>query len=68
MIGDEVIPVRQMLDIKYPMKEGIIQDIDDLEKIWRYALTNKVKNLTKKINFFFRWILNPKNFPITDAY
>ena len=42
MIGDEVIPVRQMLDIKYPMKEGIIQDIDDLEKIWRYALTNKV--------------------------
>jgi len=42
MIGDEVIPVRQMLDIKYPMKEGIIQDADDIEKIWRYALSNKV--------------------------
>ena len=44
MLGDEVIPVRQMLDISYPMKEGIIQNIDDLEKIWRYALTDKVKN------------------------
>lgn len=43
MIGDEVIPVRQMLDIKYPMKEGIIQDPEDIERIWRYALTNKVK-------------------------
>lgn len=48
MIGDEVIPVRQMLDIKYPMKEGIIQDTDDLERIWRYALTNKVGKILIK--------------------
>ena len=51
MIGDEVIPVRQMLDIKYPMKEGMIQETDDLERIWRYALTNKVKKKKTLKNF-----------------
>lgn len=42
MIGDQVIPVRQMLEIKHPMKEGIIDDKDDMELIWNYALTQKM--------------------------
>jgi actin-related protein 2 len=30
MIGDEVIPVRSLLEIKHPMKEGIIQDKEEM--------------------------------------
>ena len=42
MIGDEVIPVRSLLEIKHPMREGIIQDKEEIELIWRYAIFNKV--------------------------
>jgi actin-related protein 2 len=43
MIGDEVIPVRSMLEIKHPMKEGIIQDKEDMELLWKYTLFNKLQ-------------------------
>ena len=42
MIGDEVIPVRSLLEIKHPMKEGIIQDKEEMELLWRYAIFDKV--------------------------
>lgn len=42
MIGDEVIPVRSMLEIKHPMKEGIIEDKEDMELLWRYCLQTKM--------------------------
>lgn len=42
MIGDEVIPVRSMLEIKHPIKEGIIDDKEEMELLWRYALTEKL--------------------------
>jgi actin-related protein 2 len=42
MIGDQVIPVRSMLEIKHPMKEGIIDDKEEIELLWRYALHDKL--------------------------
>jgi actin-related protein 2 len=42
MIGDQVIPVRSMLEIKHPMKEGIIDDKEDMELLWRYCLNEKM--------------------------
>ena len=42
MIGDEVIPVRSMLELKHPMKEGIIQDKEDIELLWRYTINKKL--------------------------
>jgi actin-related protein 2 len=42
MIGDEVIPVRSMLEIKHPIKEGIIKEKEDMGLLWSYALENKV--------------------------
>lgn len=42
MIGDQVIPVRSMLEIKHPMKEGIIDDPEDIQLLWNYALTEKM--------------------------
>ena len=43
MIGDEVIPFRSLLELTYPIDEGIIRNADDLFKLWEYALTNKLK-------------------------
>jgi actin-related protein 2 len=42
MIGDQVIPVRSMLEIKHPMKEGMIEDKEEMELLWRYALNEKL--------------------------
>ena len=42
MIGDEVIPVRSLLELTYPMKEGIIQNDDDMALLWDYVLTQKL--------------------------
>lgn len=46
MIADEVTAVRSILDLKYPIREGIIQDKEELELLWEYTLTKKlnVKN------------------------
>ncbi len=43
MIGDEVIPYRSLLELSYPIDEGIIRNPDDLFKLWEYALNNKLK-------------------------
>jgi actin-related protein 2 len=43
MVGDEVIPIRSMLEISHPISEGIIKDIDDMETLWRYGITTKVR-------------------------
>ncbi len=42
MIGDEVIPVRSLLELKHPLAEGIIKDKDDMELLWKYAINNKL--------------------------
>lgn len=48
MVGDEVIPVRSMLEITHPIAEGIIEDKTDMETLWSYAITEKV---LQKIKF-----------------
>ena len=43
MIGDEVIPYHSLLELSYPIDEGIIRNPDDLFKLWEYAMTQKLK-------------------------
>lgn len=43
MIGDEILPVRSMLDLTHPMKEGIIQNEEDLVLLWEYVFLKKLK-------------------------
>lgn len=43
MIGDEVLPVRSILDLKYPIRDGIIKDTEELELLWQYAIQQKLK-------------------------
>ena len=43
MIGDEVTPVRSLLELSYPMEEGIIKNDKDMATLWNYVLTQKLK-------------------------
>ena len=43
MIGDEVTPVRSLLELSYPMEEGIIKNDKDMALLWDYVLTQKLK-------------------------
>jgi len=42
MIGDEVTPVRSLLELTYPMKEGIIVNDGDMALLWDYVLEKKI--------------------------
>ena len=42
MIGDEVTPVRSLLELTYPMEEGIIKNDGDMELLWDYVLHKKL--------------------------
>ena len=42
MIGDEVIPVRSLLELTYPMKEGIIENSEDMATLWDYCIKQKL--------------------------
>ena len=42
MIGDEVIPVRPLLELTYPMKEGIIVNEEDMGILWDYCIRKKL--------------------------
>ena len=42
MIGDEVTPVRSLLELTYPMEEGVIKNANDMELLWNYVLTKKL--------------------------
>jgi actin-related protein 2 len=42
MLCDEVTPVRSMLNITYPVSEGIVRNWEDMTKVWSYAFSNKM--------------------------
>ena len=42
MIGDEVTKVRPLLELTYPMKEGIIEDKEDMGLLWEYCIRKKL--------------------------
>jgi actin-related protein 2 len=61
MIGDEVIPFRSLLNLNYPMKNGNIENKDDMSLLWDYCIR---KNLGIKGDLKDRKILlteTPKN-------
>ena len=43
MIGDEVVPVRSLLELSYPMEEGIILNEDDMALLWDYCIKKKLE-------------------------
>jgi len=43
MVGDEAAKVRTMLDIKYPLANGIVRNWEDMEHLWNYTFFEKLK-------------------------
>ena len=58
MIGDEVIPFRPLLELSYPMKEGIIVNEDDMATLWDYCIKQKLE---------VKGDLNDKKILLTEA-
>ena len=42
MVGDEAAPLRSYLEITYPLKEGKINDWNDMEILWDYTFHKKL--------------------------
>jgi len=42
MVGDEAAPLRSFLEINYPLKEGKIQNWEDMEALWDYCFDVKL--------------------------
>lgn len=42
MFGDEANPHRALLDISYPISEGVVKDWDDFNKLWDYTFKHKM--------------------------
>lgn len=47
MVGDEAAAVRSMLQISYPMENGIIRNWEDMQHLWDYTFNEKLKVDTK---------------------
>lgn len=43
MCGDEAASVRQSLDIKYPVENGIVRNWEDMEHLWNYTFYEKLQ-------------------------
>lgn len=37
MVGDEANPLRSLLEISYPIREGIIENWDDMIALWEHT-------------------------------
>jgi len=42
MLGDEANPLRSLLEISYPIREGIVESWDDLTALWDYTFHTKM--------------------------
>lgn len=43
LVGDQVTESKERLKTSYPMEYGIVQNWDDMERIWKYALGGKTE-------------------------
>lgn len=42
-IGDEAVEKRGVLTLKYPVANGVVNDWDDMEKIWHHTIYNELR-------------------------
>lgn len=43
MVGDEAAALRSMLQMSYPMENGIVRNWDDMHHLWDYTFKEKLK-------------------------
>jgi actin-related protein 2 len=63
MLGDEANPLRSYLEITYPIREGIVDNWDDMEALWGYTFHTKMglpKDLKNHKILVTEAAMNPK--------
>ncbi|XP_033101181.1 actin-related protein 2 isoform X1 [Anneissia japonica] len=48
MVGDEASQLRSMLEVKYPMENGIVRNWDDMKHVWDYTFGEEKLNVDPK--------------------
>ena len=48
MVGDEASQLRQMLEVNYPMENGIVRNWDDMKHVWDYTFGETKMNIDPK--------------------
>ena len=43
MVGDEASQLRSMLEVNYPMENGIVRNWEDMIHVWDYTFQEKLK-------------------------
>ena len=62
MVCDETTDYRSMLELSYPLKEGIVSNWEDMERVWDYAFKQKMKleNIAENNILLTEAAINPK--------
>jgi actin-related protein 2 len=48
MVGDEASQLRSMLEVNYPMENGIVRNWEDMKHVWNYTFNEKLNIDTKQ--------------------
>lgn len=48
MVGDEASQLRHMLEVNYPMENGIVRNWDDMKHVWDYTFGETKMNVDPK--------------------
>ena len=49
-IGSKAQDLRGLLSINYPMEHGIVNDWDDMERIWHWIYSEELKTLSEEVS------------------
>ena len=48
MVGDEASQLRHMLEVNYPMDNGIVRSWEDMKHVWDYTFGESKMNVDTK--------------------
>lgn len=48
MVGDEASELRSMLEVNYPMENGIVRNWDDMKHLWDYTFGPEKLNINSR--------------------
>ena len=57
MVGDEASQLRSMLEVNYPMENGIVRNWEDMIHVWDYTFQEKLKEDPRQCKVKRRWLL-----------
>jgi centractin len=50
-IGRKAQELRGLLSIQYPLQHGIVDNWEDMERIWQYLYTDELKTLPEEVSW-----------------